>query len=151
MIKVHRVIVASYVSHKQESISKLGISLTQISTILTNQSLSHFEAFQISRIKDNNPAHWMQSINLYILLDLSFIEVEYFFSVWNLAHLTVDAMKNELNLDIFLVVVSHYAFEVVLFIAKVTHYSEVSHHSEGPFEPQVAHLHVQVYFFCYYT
>ena len=60
-------------------------------------------------------------------------------------------MKNEFNLDIFLVVVSHYALEVVLFIAKVTHYREVSHHPESSFEPQVAYLHVQVYFFCYNT
>ena len=60
-------------------------------------------------------------------------------------------MKNEFYFYIFTLVISHYALEVVLFIAKVTHYREVSHHSEGPFEPQVAYLHVQVYFFCYNT
>ena len=60
-------------------------------------------------------------------------------------------MKNEMHLDILVLVVSHNALEVIIFIAKVAHYCEIGHGPEGPFEPQVTYLHVQVYFLSYYA
>jgi hypothetical protein len=88
----------------------------------------------------------MQSENLVILVIFSFTEVEFFFTLLNLAHLIVNTMKNELYLYIIMVIVSQNTLEVVLIIAEIAHYSGVGHGPKGPFEPHVTYLHVQFQF-----
>jgi hypothetical protein len=51
-------------------------------------------------------------------------------------------MKNQLNLYIFTLVVSHNALEVILFRKITYYYLEVSHVSKGSFESHVTYLHV---------
>jgi hypothetical protein len=88
----------------------------------------------------------MQSENIVILVIFSFTKVEFFFAFLNLAHLVVQAMKNELYLYIIMAIVSQNTLEVVLFIAEIAHYSGVGHGPKGPFEPHVTYLHVQFQF-----
>ena len=88
----------------------------------------------------------MQSKNLVILVIFSFTKVEFFFTLLNLAHLVVQAMKNEFYLYIIMTTVSQNTLEVVLIIAEIAHYSGVGHGPKGPFEPHVTYLHVQFQF-----
>ena len=61
MIFIHRVVKASNVSYKQESISNIGGILIWVLFVFFHQILSFVEAWLISWIKNNNPPYWMQS------------------------------------------------------------------------------------------
>ncbi len=140
-------VAAPDVSYEKNSFSQSGFCLTQVSAILLNQLLSNLEAFWISWIINNNPSNRVQSkYHLILLVNYSVTEVEYFFTLLNLADGAIHAMKNKLDFNFFLVRFSKNVFEFVILIVEITNDRSIYHGSYSSVEPHVAYLHVQVYF-----